>query len=603
MGRIQRMNERLANRIAAGEVVERPASVVKELVENSIDAGATSIRVELSEGGLSRIRVSDDGCGMDREDALLCFTRHATSKLTDDAELAAIRSLGFRGEALASIASVAHVVLQTGEGQGQGWEVIVTADQEPSIRPLARGRGTTITITRLFANTPARRAFLKSARSESAAVTAWMRKLALARPEIDITVTNDDREGLKVVAASDGDALKRRCEQLLGQGLSDGLVDVTGMREGSSLTGFIARPDLSRRDRRGIHLVINGRVVDDKRLQQAVIEGYRSVLEVGRFPVGVIYLETPDGFVDVNVHPQKTEVRLAQPRLLFSLLRESVMNRLASAPWLGLGGGEDVAKVYRPTPRSEQSRGALGSVFGARVSSWTGSKVSTGGPEREPSPISSAISPRMDPPKSVSPQPSLIQGLRYADLEPIGQISGTYLLMRGTEGLVIIDQHAAHERVVFGRLLLALRGEVLTRQGLLLPEVLPLDEEEASHLLEHRELAESFGYELAVAEGGIQVKAVPALLQDAKPLRLLVDLAQALVEYGGGDAVEKAVDAVIIRMACHGSIRAGQILSTDEMRALMKQLDDVEHRSHCPHGRPFVLQLTTEELERWFHRV
>lgn len=205
--------------------------------------------------------------------------------------------------------------------------------------------------------------------------------------------------------------------------------------------------------------------------------------------------------------------------------------------------------------------------------------------------------------QAVAPQPSLLRGLHYADLEPIGQVSGTYLLLRGPEGLVIIDQHAAHERVVFGRLLLALGGENLSSQGLLLPERLPLDEEEASQLLEHRDLAERFGFDLVAATDGVEVKGVPALLQQSKPLRLLTDLAQALVEHGGGDAIEKAVDAVIARMACHGSIRAGQILSNDETRALMRQLDDVEHRSHCPHGRPFVLQLTAEELERWFHRV
>ena len=223
-----------------------------------------------------------------------------------------------------------------------------------------------------------------------------------------------------------------------------------------------------------------------------------------------------------------------------------------------------------------------------------------------PPPMSLPTRPLAGVEKSVSPeapQPSLLSGLRYGDLEPIGQIIGTYLLLRGPEGLVIIDQHAAHERVVFGRLLLALEGETLASQGLLLPERLPLDEEEASQLLEHRDLAEQFGFEMAVVEDGVEVRAVPALLQRSKPLRLLTDLAQALVEHGGGDAIEKAVDAVIARMACHGSIRAGQILSTEEMKALMRQLDDVEHRSHCPHGRPFVLQLTAEELERWFHRV
>ena len=543
MGQIQRMSESLANRIAAGEVVERPASVVKELVENAIDAGADSISVELSEGGLQRIRVSDNGSGMDQEDARLCFTRHATSKLTDDAQLAGIRSLGFRGEALASIASVAHVVLQTSEGQGEGWEVTRSPGQEPVLRPLARRRGTTITVTQLFANTPARRAFLKSARSESAAVLTWMRKLALARPETGLKVVSDEREALNVPSAATGDSLRQRCEALLGQGLVDGLVEVTGAREGSQLTGFIARPDLSRRDRRGIHLVINGRVVEDKRLQQAVIEGYRSVLEVGRFPIAVVYLQTPDGLVDVNVHPQKTEVRLAQPRLLFSLIREAVMGRLASAPWLGVDASaqvvSDLATVYQPTPRPAPSRGALGSVFGSGASSWTGEATARplppSGGARAATPLGMVSDPMAQPVTPAPPQPSLLRGLHYADLEPIGQVSGTYLLLRGPEGLVIIDQHAAHERVVFGRLLLALGGENLISQGLLLPERLALDEEEASQLLEHRDLAERFGFDLVAATDGVEVKAVPALLQQSKPLRLLTDLAQALVEHGGGD--------------------------------------------------------------------
>jgi DNA mismatch repair protein MutL len=317
----------------------------------------------------------------------------------------------------------------------------------------------------------------------------------------------------------------------------------------------------------------------------------------------VVFLTIPPGMVDVNVHPQKTEVRLAQPRLVFSLIRNAVVEGLAAAPWLAASAQLSVAEPFaeprfpsaQRTPSTSVFSGGGGRLALQSLSSALGSAAAPA--ESRQSEL--AGEPRHDP----GPQTSLLAGSRYQDLRPIGQVATTYLLLEGASGLVLIDQHAAHERIVFGHLQCALAGERLPQQGLLLPVTLSLDAEEEAELSSHRDLVERFGFALSFEAGAVQVRAIPALLAGSDPARLLADLAGALVAGDGEAELERAVDAVIARLACHGSIRAGQHLDTDDIRALMVALDEAEHRSHCPHGRPFVVQLTTGSLEQWFHRA
>jgi DNA mismatch repair protein MutL len=604
MTRIRQMSEALANRIAAGEVVERPASVVKELVENSLDAGATSIRVEMIDGGLTRLTVEDDGCGMDAEDAELCFARHATSKLIEDSDLLRIATMGFRGEALATIASVAKVTLRTSTGEGEGRELVVVPGAPTVAREVRRRRGSTFVVSDLFFNTPARRQFLKTERGEAGAVQTWMTRLALANPQIAFGLSDGKRQRLSVPGAVGVSAEQQRCETLLGAKMAGGLFPCSGARDEVSVAGFVGRPDLSRRDRRGIHLFINGRAIDDRRLEQAVIEGYRSVMEVGRFPVAVLQVEVGPGLVDVNVHPQKTEVRLAQPRLIFSLVRNAVAEALIDAPWLDAAvpvgmevsdsrAGEALRAAYaQAKPTALPVRQPLASVFG-----MPGPQRAFGGAPR-PAPTIPAAEP-----VSAAPQPRLLTGTRYADLRAIGQVGNTYLLLEGPEGLVAIDQHAAHERIVFGQLRAAMLGEALVRQGLLIPAPLNLDAEEAEALWSRRDAARNLGFELLQDDAGaLALSSVPALLAGADPVRMIEDLSGVLAAGEGEGGLDDALDAAIARLACHGSIRAGQTLSHAEIATLMEDLDRAEHRSHCPHGRPFVRQLGMDQLEDWFHR-
>jgi DNA mismatch repair protein MutL len=605
MGIVRRMDEALANRIAAGEVVERPANVLKELVENSLDAGAKSINVSMRGAGVEELVVEDDGGGMDPEDALACFQRHATSKLTQDSDLFRIATMGFRGEALASISSVAKVVLQTGQGAGLGHEVVMVPGQPVQQRSISRAQGTRISVSDLFFNTPARRQFLKTDRGEAAAAKSWLTRLAMANPDVAFSLRDEKSERLRVAAVGPTYSEKDRLAELMGKGISGGLYLFEGEREGYSLRAFAARPDLSRRDRRGLMIFINNRFVDDRRLQQAVVEGFRSVLEVGRHPVAVVFLKVPPGLVDVNVHPQKTEVRLAQPRLAFSVIRGTIADGLIDAPWLeinlpaqvGVAENPPTGALWQKTPLQAQ-RLPSSSVF----SSGGGGNSSLRNLASSLPPAPSAGRVHLGGAFRDLPEPGLLKGVSYGDLRAVGQVALTYLLLEGPQGLVIIDQHAAHERIVFGRLQRALAGEHLPQQGLLLPQELVLDAEELAELLAHRDLAERFGFVLQEEGDRIWVKSVPALLGKANPERLLADLAGALVEGSGEAELERAFDAVIARLACHGSIRAGQRLSNDEISALMLDLDEAEHRSHCPHGRPFVVHFGEEVLETWFHR-
>jgi DNA mismatch repair protein MutL len=607
MGSIRRLPGDLANQIAAGEVVERPASVVKELVENALDAGATRVKVELEQGGVVLVRVSDDGGGMDAEDAALALERHATSKIADKDDLFRLRTFGFRGEALPSIASVAKLRLVTRvRGAAEGTEVVVEGGATPRARPAGAAEGTSVEVRDLFFNVPARRKFLKSTGTEAAHVSEAMLLAALSRPDVSFFLVRDGRavrewlrapsRAERVAQAIDGEAL-RAC---------------LGERGPLRLEAHLAPPERARAGTVGLHLLVNGRPVRDRALARAVAQAYGSVLEPGRYPVGVVYVDVPPDQVDVNVHPQKAEVRFAEGRALFDAVSRELHASLATAFNLPAFGSA-AARMWstpRPAPVSVEAPTTRYVPAGAgepapdpwdlapgEAAALPGSIAERQTLESLPDPISSA------PPSSlVQPDPAppaLFEGAGfYASLEFLAQVRATFLVCSGSDGLYVLDQHAAAERVTFDRLRRAFASRSMATQRLLIPDVVELLPAEVATLEEHAAEVEGLGVELRpVGPSAVAVHAVPTLLARARPERIVRDLVAEL-----GRAARRpfgdAADLVLATMACHGSIRAGDVIAREEAVALLRALDDIDFAGHCPHGRPVVTRIGYDELER-----
>jgi DNA mismatch repair protein MutL len=597
MGRIHKLPDDLANQIAAGEVVERPASVVKELVENALDARATRVKVELEQGGVALIRVSDDGEGMSPDDALRALERHATSKIASKDDLFALRTFGFRGEALPSIASVSHLALRTrARGSREGTEV--TAEGGGAVRsaPAGAPEGTTVEVRELFFNVPARRKFLKSIGTEAAHVSEAMLLAALARPDVSFFVVRDGRavrEWLRVPSRRE-----RVAQTIESERLEMCLVE----RGPIKLEAHLAPPERARAGTVALHILVNGRPVRDRPLARAVAQAYGSILEPGRYPVGVVYLQVPMDQVDVNVHPQKAEVRFAEARALHdAVTRElhSVLARAFRIPALGVARAWSIPPPARlPSSEPEVARFVAES---APPDPW-----GLSGAKPEPA-AAQVLAERTtlpsppDTPRSVASEgrPELFEGTGfYASLSFLAQVRGTFLVCSGSDGLYVLDQHAAAERVTFHRLRSAFAARQMATQRLLLPEVVELLPAEVATLEEHGEEVAALGVELrATGPSAVAVHAVPALLSRARPERIVRDLVAEL-----GRAAQRpfgdSADLVLATMACHGSVRAGDMLAPEEAVALLRALDDIDFAGHCPHGRPVVTRIGYDELER-----
>jgi DNA mismatch repair protein MutL len=593
MGRIQRLPSDLANQIAAGEVVERPASVVKELVENALDAGATRVKVELERGGVVLIRVSDDGAGMDAEDAVLALERHATSKIRHKDDLFALATFGFRGEALPSIASVAKLRLITrARGTAEATEVVIEGGAAAIPRPAGAAEGTSVEVRDLFFNVPARRKFLKSTGTEAAHVTEAMLLAALARPDVSFFLVRDGRvarEWLRAATRRD-----RATQTFDGERLETCLGERGPMR----VEAYLAPPERARAGAVGLHLLVNGRPVRDRPLARAVAQAYGSVLEPGRYPVGVVYVELPAAEVDVNVHPQKAEVRFADARALMDAVTRELHAALARAFALpALGGPRAWSGPFRSSPSDRD--GMVATAAG-------GSNEHGGDPWQlaagNESAASASLAERVALPSSAqapAPDPQLFEGVGfYSSLEFLAQVRGMFLVCGGADGLYVLDQHAAAERVTFNRLRSAFAARSIATQRLLIPEVIELLPAEVAALDEHTSEVTALGVELrAVGPNAVAVHAVPTMLARARPERIVRDLIAEL-----GRAASRpfgdAADLVLATMACHGSIRAGDIVSREEAAALLRALDDIDFAGHCPHGRPVVTRIGYDELER-----
>ena len=616
MPTIRRLPETLVNRIAAGEVVERPAAALKELVENAIDSGASRISVAIAEGGLARIEVTDDGCGMTPDEMALALERHATSKLPDEA-IEHVATLGFRGEALPSIASVARLSLESRvRGSQQGWKCVVDHGQVIEQGPAALPPGTRVRVEQLFAKVPARRKFLRSARSEYAACLDVVRRLAMARPEIAFTLEHDGR---RVLAVQAGETPEQRVAQIVARELRDNavLLDMERPLEFGAmrLTGVAGLPTYNRGVADHQYLFVNGRPVKDRLLAGAVRGAYADMLARDRHAVLALFLELPPEDVDVNVHPAKTEVRFRDAAgvrgFIVSGLRQALSTgdrRSAQAPDASAMANWQSEPVgdWQETPSREDPGPAMRSIFAGR--DWVGPQTRLGEAGRAwrgyETDVMAAPQGRAEAAEEI-PEDAKAYPLGVAR----GQIASTYIVAEAADGLVIVDQHAAHERLVLERLRAAGAGEkVAASQALLMPEVVELDEPQCDRLEEHSESFATLG--LAIERFGpsaMLVRALPGVLAKADPAVLLADIADDLAQNGpaaegGALLLGEKIEHVLATMACHGSVRAGRTLNVAEMNALLREMERTPRSGQCNHGRPTWVKLSMAEVAKLFGR-
>jgi DNA mismatch repair protein MutL len=588
MPRIHVLPPGLVNQIAAGEVVERPASVVKELLENALDAGARSVSIEVEEGGLALVRVADDGAGMDPQDARLCLERHATSKLRDAEGLAAIATLGFRGEAIPAIASVSRFRLDTAAGEDGAGTRVESEGGDPREAAVGRPRGTTVEVRDLFFNTPARRKFMRAPATEAGHVTEAVVRLALAHADVGFALRSGGRTAL---VARAGESLLDRAAQALGREAARHLLPVDGTRGAVRVHGLVTSPDHSQATGRGLYLFVNRRYVRDRGAAHAVLRSYAGTLPGGRFPAGVLFVELPPARVDVNVHPQKLEVRFADAREVYDALHAAVAAALRKAPWLGRAAGTG-GEALPAALAGEEVAGVLGWARSAHPPEGSGAIHPL--PQGPVAPL-----PFPAPAAEGESHPARPSGY-FASLRYVGQHARTYLLCEAPGGgLVVVDQHASHERMLFHRLREGFRARALPVQPFLLPQIVTLPPATARALEAGLGDLGRLGLEVEPFGGdSFAVKGAPAALGGADLPGLLGDLAQQLEQVERTAAVDDAFHDLLATMACHAAVRAGQEVSAEEARALLDGLDAVDFKARCPHGRPVVFELPLAELER-----
>ncbi|MFZ5746315.1 MAG: DNA mismatch repair endonuclease MutL [Pseudomonadota bacterium] len=597
---IRRLPEHLINRIAAGEVVERPASAAKELVENAIDAGSTRISIRLVAGGTELIEVTDDGCGMAPAEMRLALERHATSKLPGDA-IEAVGTLGFRGEALPSIASVARLTMESRVRGADGWALTVDNGAVLAEGPAALPPGTRVRVEDLFARVPARRKFLRSARAEYAACLDAIRRLAMARPDVGFTVEHDGRRAFSV---QPGETRPQRVAALTDRALADNSVAIDLEREGHVLGGVAGIPTFNRGVADHQYLFVNGRPVKDRLLTGAVRGAYAEMLARDRHPVVALFLDVPPSEVDVNVHPAKTEVRFRDPALARGLIVSGLRRALDEAGHRSVQRpDEDALAMWRQEPVGASPAFAGTPEFQPEI--WGG------GPAVQRAPLHdrrvSFLSPPMPAPlphgRAEAAADPVPEGVRHPLGVARGQVARTYIVAEAEDGLVLVDQHAAHERLVLERMRRALSGGRVAAQALLLPEVVELDEP-ACDRLEARlvELAD-FGLELErFGPRAMLVRATPAMLGSGDVRGLVSDLADELASFDEALSLRERLDHVAATMACHGSVRAGRVLSVAEMNALLREMEVTPHSGQCNHGRPTWVKLALGDVEKLFGR-
>ena len=625
--RIELLSPRLANQIAAGEVVERPASVIKELLENSLDSGARRIDVEVEQGGVKLLKVRDDGSGIASDDLPLALARHATSKIRDLEDLERVMSLGFRGEALASISSVARLTLtsRTRDAQ-QAWQVETEGrDMAPRVQPAAHPVGTSVEVRDLFFNTPARRKFLKTEKTEFDHLQEVIRRLALARFDVGFHLRHNGKSILSLHEAPDEMSRARRVGAICGPGFLEQALPIEIDRNGLRLWGWVGLPTFSRSQADLQYFFVNGRAVRDKLVAHAVRQAYRDVLFNGRHPTFVLFLECDPTGVDVNVHPTKHEVRFREGRMVHDFLYGTLHRALAdvrpedqlAAPAAsdelvrpsGLQAGEfgPQGEMRLASPVLEQPQGEQRGF----ASSGSGAGYQYQYTPRPSQPLNAgeaqaAYREFYAPLDNAAAAPSALPESQ-GDIPPLGyalaQLKGIYILAENAVGLVLVDMHAAHERIMYERLKVAMASEGLSGQPLLVPESLALSQREADCAEEHAQWFQRLGFELQrLGPETLAIRQIPALLKQAEANRLVHDVLADLMEYGTSDRIQAHLNELLGTMACHGAVRANRRLAIPEMNALLRDMENTERSGQCNHGRPTWTQMGLDDLDKLFLR-
>ena len=610
MHRINLLSQRLANQIAAGEVVERPASVVKELLENSLDSGATRLEIDVEQGGVKLIRVRDNGTGIQKDDLALALSRHATSKITELADLESIGSLGFRGEALASISSVSRLSLQSlaaAASDGLAWQVQVEGqDMEAAVTPVSHPEGTTVEVRDLFFNTPARRKFLRTEKTEFGRIEETVKRLALSCFDVQFTLNHNQRSVHQLQAARSDFEKQRRVGLVCGPAFVENSVFVDMERAGLRLWGWVSLPTFSRSQSDLQYFYVNGRIIRDKLVAHAIKQAYRDVLFNGRHPAYVLYLELAPAAVDVNVHPTKHEVRFRDSRLVHDFLFSALHKALAEVrPEDHIAASADAAEAL-----SNQLQPGTRDDF-YQMESQKPLTLSESGSVHQLSDYSHGAELGQYYQPSAQPQPQLdsLAKLYKADEEipPLGyaiaQLHGIYILAQNKDGLIVVDMHAAHERITYERMKAASLNEQLKMQPLLVPVSIAVSQTEAGCAEEQRETLLGLGIELErVAQESIVVRQVPTLLKDSNVEQLVRDVLSDVLEYGSSERIQAHHDELLSTMACHGSVRANRHLTIPEMNSLLRDMEATERSGQCNHGRPTWVYQSLDALDKLFLR-
>ncbi|MBU84725.1 DNA mismatch repair protein MutL [Alcanivorax sp. DSM 26293] len=606
MTKIQLLDSRLANQIAAGEVVERPASVLKELLENALDAGSESISVDVEQGGVKLVRVRDNGSGIDRDDLPLALSRHATSKIRGLDDLEAIGTLGFRGEALAAISSVSRLTLASNvEGEAEGWQVQVEGrDMAPTVTPAGHPRGTTVTMRDLFFNTPARRRFLRTEKTEFNHLEEVFRRIALSEFNTAFRLTHNQKVIHQLPAGLDDTLRAARVAKLCGKGFMEQAIPVDVERDGIRLHGWMGLPTFSRSQADLQYFYVNGRVIRDKVVSHAVRQAYADVLYHGRHPAYVLFLELDPAQVDVNVHPTKHEVRFREQRMVHGFLYSSLHRAIAEVRPGQSPAATVVDEGEAAMPAMEPSQASMSLSAPAGRPSYappTGKDFGYGQGLRQADAYGALVRPQVaeNPVMPPASDQETVPPLGYA----VAQLHGIFILAENQQGLVVVDMHAAHERITYERLKQSWSEDKVRSQPLLVPVSLAVSSREADFAEQQPEVFSRLGF--MVDRAGpetLVVREVPAMLRDSDSEAMVRDVLSDLLAQGSSERIEQKLDELLSTMACHGSVRANRRLTLPEMNALLRDMEATERSGQCNHGRPTWTQMSLKDLDRLFMR-
>ena len=602
---IKVLSDQLVNQIAAGEVIERPSSVIKELVENAIDAKATRIRIVLEQGGIKLMSIQDNGIGMNKSDITLAVKRHATSKIATLDDLMRVSSMGFRGEALSSIASVARLTIQSKSESDQAFQLEADNDwQNVDVQPCAHPQGTTITVKDLFYNVPARKKFLKKEVTEFKHISQMLKKISMVHPSIHFELSHNQKNSFSYPAVRHKDAIKR-VAKILGKEFAHNALVLKDHHDNMTLHGWVAKPTFSRSQPDMQYFYVNNRMVKDKSVAHAIKQAYSDVLYHGRFSAFVLFLTMDPSWVDVNVHPSKTEVRFREGRLIHGFVYKCVKNVIENQRPDGIN--------HESTLLTEQGVDATGTILEHQVQEQTGlalnsfqtlAKQYTPSFERGKNYSAEDIMPAYE--KLYQTQTTELT-INEVDIPPLGfaiaQLHGVFVLAQNETGLIIVDMHAAHERITYENLKTGLAANSIKVQPLLVPQTVNLSEEEADLVEKHQEWFLTFGLELnRTGDESIVIRSVPSILSNANTEKLVRDVLSDLLENGSSNGIELRINEVLSSMACHGSIRANRKLTIEEMNALLRDMERTEKTDQCNHGRPTWVSMEMKQLDALFMR-